>query len=545
VRFTGEGGGREVTMRASLRHGGFKFFKSSIGVAIPKIGALRPYLANVGFRFLTRHGYKIPFSSRSPSSRLGHSILQDPQLQSWVLRSDGERAGLALMIFLCSSIVTANLSVADEPSLGMVGESLTENAAPAGENGSQKPPAIIFIPGILGSSLVRNSDDRTIWGKHPAEASLLVIDPEMTKNSPDVRAEVLDNYQTPFGEQSVYGKALDLMRRITVAREDVYLFAYDWRRDIRQAAKEFDTEVLKGKDQYGSNSSWGLDQRNVVIIAHSMGGLVAWWWLQEFYRDNAAGQYPFHVRRLILLGTPLRGSCEMARMLFDGYQDIPSHSYGEGANVIVYRAMYEYFFSNFKSAAFTFPSIFQLLPSPSKYNATLSCLRDQSVSDGKPIDYFNPDTWDKIKNRAFYELVFKDKPWQKVGMKEALFIERVKKAALLGGQFRSQLKAIPNLKLTLFGNTSHPTVEQISLEWVKGCCLFWGSEGYKIVYTIPPNTGDGRVLGSSSRPVDLENADRRYAAFPHGDLVEDGSFLDYLANNLESELRADPRFKKE
>ncbi len=110
-------------------------------------------------------------------------------------------------------------------------------------------------------------------------------------------------------------------------------FGYDWRRDFRQAAANLATEI----DQRLALLDSYVGRAEVIVVAHSMGGLVARHWLDE---HNGAER----CRGLITLGTPFRGSPKAARMLSGGY---------------VWRSIGSRRFADLLRA---FPAVHQLLP---------------------------------------------------------------------------------------------------------------------------------------------------------------------------------------
>ena len=88
-------------------------------------------------------------------------------------------------------------------------------------------------------------------------------------------------------------------------------FPYDWRRDNRAAARRLATTV----DRY--LGWWRRDQNlpeaRTILLAHSMGGLVARYWLEvlDGWKD---------CRALVTFGTPHRGSPKAVGYLVNGYK---------------------------------------------------------------------------------------------------------------------------------------------------------------------------------------------------------------------------------
>src|SRR5262249_7228597 len=81
-------------------------------------------------------------------------------------------------------------------------------------------------------------------------------------------------------------------------------FFFDWRRDIRVAADELNTNV----------TTWFGPEAPFHLIAHSMGGLVARCFIAKHAdRWNKGGD---KAGRLVMLGTPNQGSFAIPRLLF-------------------------------------------------------------------------------------------------------------------------------------------------------------------------------------------------------------------------------------
>lgn len=251
--------------------------------------------------------------------------------------------GLAVMLLLASTGLSTPEAMAGEASRHAVIRWATETA-PYHEGLQRRllemdrEYEVVFIPGIMGSRLEIGD---FIWGESPVTAAKLALDPAQ----PPAKASVLETFQARgswtgirLGRVDIYGKGLDELHA-TLGGKEPKIFAYDWRQDLRRVADEFDRyaqEQLKGK--------------RVVVIAHSMGGVMFWHWKNRRPLD----QQPFTLLALVLLGSPLEGSCEIARMLIKGYEPYP------GASGFEHLA-YQLIFGEAHAALFTFPSVFQLL----------------------------------------------------------------------------------------------------------------------------------------------------------------------------------------
>ena len=102
------------------------------------------------------------------------------------------------------------------------------------------------------------------------------------------------------------GLGLSPARVVTAGEElvdpdaPVVAFPYDFRRSVEQIANDLD-RVVRARAQ----------GRRVVLVAHSMGGLVAaWWW--AFLSEG------IDVHQIITLGTPFRGAAKALDVLVNG-----------------------------------------------------------------------------------------------------------------------------------------------------------------------------------------------------------------------------------
>lgn len=156
--------------------------------------------------------------------------------------------------------------------------------------GNQQMGNVVVIPGILGSELSSFDKARKqerIW-LNPRR----IIDGQMARLHLDIDGlhEVDPRYMV---------KATGIMKRyygqllLTLARNwHVHAFWYDWRKDLRLAAADLQARI----------NSWFGEDAIVHIVAHSVGGLVARAYIQQYPTSWARGG------RLIMLGTPNFGT---------------------------------------------------------------------------------------------------------------------------------------------------------------------------------------------------------------------------------------------
>ena len=157
-------------------------------------------------------------------------------------------------------------------------------------------PLAILVPGTMGSAL--SVHDRPVWLRYWAlmKGGLGHIDIDAGGVQP---IDVLDNF---------YGPLLEHLTRT----HKVDICPYDWRLSVRAAAR-----LLAGKIEVLLREAERTRQP-VHIVAHSMGGLVA----RAMIADETDGGAQIWRRmtavpgsRLLMLGTPNRGSHEAVRWL--------------------------------------------------------------------------------------------------------------------------------------------------------------------------------------------------------------------------------------
>lgn len=181
--------------------------------------------------------------------------------------------------------------------------------------------AIIFVPGYYGSAL---ADDETgdrvfisTWSALFSSTPLANVTPDLgVAGARKLRSDgVLESLPVVPGIASVniYGKALDFMRDKFGPQALVIPFDYDWRQELSQSARKLDA-LIKNLHAEGVSK--------VAIVAHSMGGLLATYYLRF------GSQNPFHavenddsaklISAVVIGGTPFSGSATAFRNLQTG-----------------------------------------------------------------------------------------------------------------------------------------------------------------------------------------------------------------------------------
>ena len=187
---------------------------------------------------------------------------------------------------------------------------------------------VVLLPGILGSVLER--DGRDVWAMSPGAAWRAIMslgrsveelelhgdDPSLDDLGDGVTApRLLPDLHLIPGLWSIDGYSH--IRSSIFARFDViegqnwFDFPYDWRRDNRVAARHLAERApgwLRAWRQHSGNNDAKL-----VLVGHSMGGLVARHYLEvlDGWRDT---------RMLVTFGTPYRGSLNALDFLCNGFK---------------------------------------------------------------------------------------------------------------------------------------------------------------------------------------------------------------------------------
>jgi Lecithin:cholesterol acyltransferase len=214
---------------------------------------------------------------------------------------------------------------------------------------------VIVIPGITGSVLCKDGTD--VWA--PSRSALFqglrtwgqsIRDLELGPDSADLDdlndgitaprmipdAHIVPGLVKIDGYSRLVREISDGFDGVTTVREagpaNLFEFPYDWRRDNRVAARRLkrlvDSRLSEWREKKGGKGA------RVILVAHSMGGLVARYYLEvlEGWQD---------CRALVTFGTPYRGSLNALDYLANGYKQ---------------------YFLDLTEVMRTFTSLYQLLP---------------------------------------------------------------------------------------------------------------------------------------------------------------------------------------
>lgn len=256
---------------------------------------------------------------------------------------------------------------------------------------------VIVIPGILGSQLINSKTGEVVWPsaiRSTDPGSTLPMTPDLAANRDNVMpGKIVETLKLAraLPEVYVYRDLLEALRQYGGYREGdwnnpgangdqdaFYVFAYDWRRDNVESARDLIKRIdsLKEKLQ--------RPDLRFNILAHSMGGLVARY--AAMYGDTdlpPAGIQPrpdwsgaARIHRIIMFGVPNEGSADAFATLLEGY------SITEGL-----RHRIPLLNKITAEDAVTAPALFQLMP-----HGSVARFLDENL-DPLQIDLYDPAVW--------------------------------------------------------------------------------------------------------------------------------------------------------
>jgi len=275
---------------------------------------------------------------------------------------------------------------------------------------------VIVIPGVLGSQLVSGEDGTVVWGAfgggaaNPERASgarLVALPMRRGTALSELTDEVITNGALDRIELNLFGLPISLnayaqilgtlgaggYRDETLGSKGAigygddhytcFQFDYDWRRDIAENAQRFG-EFIKVKRAFVQaqiKERFGVEGAEVRfdVVAHSMGGLVARYYLRYGERDpdevDIDSPPPWDgaadIDHLIMVGTPNGGSTKALEQLVGGAQF---------ASIL---PKYE------PAILGTMPALYEMLPR----NRQRAVVEEGGNADAEPIDLYDVNVW--------------------------------------------------------------------------------------------------------------------------------------------------------
>jgi hypothetical protein len=389
--------------------------------------------------------------------------------------------------------------------------------------GIERNPVIV-VHGFLGAKLENTKTEKIVWGAFKGIDSIKSLSDDQIRDMSHpmglgkplkdlkndvVAAGLLDKVEvTLLGFAfylDAYDKLIEILLKSGYVEEgeplpkgknfySLFIFYYDWRRDLVENSERFHKFVLQ-KKKYLQNKYlqlYGVKDYDVQfdVIAHSMGGLLSRYYLR--YGDQNLpedGSFPVldwrgakNIDKLIIVGTPNSGYLDTCLELVNGLQVAPGMpAYQPGM-------------------IGTFPSYYQMLP--------LTSTKSLSYSDnleGPAPDVFDPKLWIAMKwglldpNQDYIlKILLPDVKTKEERRKIAL--DHLKKCLKRAKQFTEALRihATPpeDVSLFLFLGDSVKTRRKAAIDKKTG----------KLT-TIEYEPGDGKVLSSSARFDEREGSE--------------------------------------
>ena len=194
------------------------------------------------------------------------------------------------------------------------------------------PDVVVLLPGILGSVLRRHRE--VVWGYGAASIgkALLTLGRSMERNlalphddptRDDLGDEIVADALMPdlhlipgFWKIDGYTRLAEALAAGFELRdgENFFSFPYDWRRDNRVASRKLGRVTSDWLASWRQSS--GNAQAKLILIAHSMGGLIC----RHFLECSGGWE---NTRVLVTFGTPYRGSLNALDMLANGVKKGP------------------------------------------------------------------------------------------------------------------------------------------------------------------------------------------------------------------------------
>jgi hypothetical protein len=184
---------------------------------------------------------------------------------------------------------------------------------------------VLFLPGIKASYLSDKSNDNQLWlPNNTSEVLDLKMDQDGGSQRNVYAKDVIENAYAISGIYDEFVEDLAGMKNGRIIK-DYSLFAYDWRFDVENIAKngtQYENEIKHAISEIERLQNNSVSQK-VTIVAHSNGGLLAKAIMQELERQGKSNL----VDNVVMVSSPQMGTPETIAALLHGYkQGLPKLS---------------------------------------------------------------------------------------------------------------------------------------------------------------------------------------------------------------------------
>jgi len=414
---------------------------------------------------------------------------------------------------------------------------------------------LVFIPAYEGSKLfdpdlaAKGDDPPCVWGGIDAirDSNLylalrmpnpLVAGPMLTAGPIDVYSRFVTSLTQ---EQTTPG-----FHRYTLG-SDFFIFSYDWRQEIATvSAPQLGTALEKYARIHAEKTGVAADDTEFILVAHSMGGLVA----RTFLSENP--QWASRIASMVLVGVPNLGSVKAIKTLVVGPGGLKENATGFPASLL--NLLPNNVDANVtKLVAVTRPSLYELLPFDDPHwecvaanfsRTNISALDVLSIGSWAPY-WPSPeleqrvflDDWLK-KRQAEGRIPINLPDWEFCQDPDLRALQKIL-AQVRDWRLRMGSLSYTNTLLTAPGEASRlKVVVGTGLKTPTGVITEGAHDSSLARYTYEPDYDGDETVTAASVLDDLHPDPanvKLLTGVTHGKLVTDDQFLTYLYGELSHE----------